>query len=98
MKQTNLQTHLEMYLSLRESLGGVPAMHRRALEDFVRYLSEHCDASKVRAQTAIDWARGPDRQRGACTQYGTRFPYVSESMLSRNGDSRQKSNRKLATP
>jgi len=69
MKQTNLQTHLEMYLSLRESLGGVPAMHRRALEDFVRYLSEHCDASNVRAQTAIDWARGPDRQRGACTQY-----------------------------
>lgn len=69
MKETNLQTRLEMYLSLRESLGDVPAMHRSALESFVRYLSEHCDASNVRAQTAIDWARGPDRQRGACTQY-----------------------------
>lgn len=69
MKETNLQTHLEMYLSLRESLGGVPRNHKRALESFVRYLTEHCDPSNVRAQTAIDWARGPDGQRGACTQY-----------------------------
>ena len=38
MKETNLQTQLEMYLSLRESLGGVPAMHRSALASFVGYL------------------------------------------------------------
>jgi integrase len=69
MKESNLQTQLEMYLSLRESLGGVPAMHRNALASFVQYLGEHCDSSNVRAQTAIDWARGPDRERGACTQY-----------------------------
>jgi integrase len=44
-------------------------MHRQALENFVKYLDEHPDASIYRAQTAIDWARGTDRKRGASTQY-----------------------------
>jgi integrase/recombinase XerD len=69
MNQTYLQSQLEMYLSLRESLGGVPTMHKNALQSFVRYLDEHSGGSNIRAQTAIDWVRGPERRRGACTQF-----------------------------
>lgn len=69
MKSISLQKHLDMYLSLRDSLGGVTLPQRRALEQFIKYVDEQPESSIYRAQTVIDWARGTSGKRGASAQY-----------------------------
>ena len=56
---SDLQMHLENYLSLRQSLGYKLRTHRSALRDFVDYIKTK-KAVSITTQLALAWAMKPD--------------------------------------
>lgn len=54
---TVLQSRLEDYLRLRQSLGFKDAVTRHVLQDFVNHIEAKAQQGPIRAETALDWAR-----------------------------------------
>jgi integrase/recombinase XerD len=54
---TVLQSRLEDYLRLRQSLGFKDAVTRHVLQDFVNHVEDKAQQGPIRAETAVDWAR-----------------------------------------
>lgn len=52
-----LQSRLEDYLRLRQSLGFKDADTRHVLQDFVEHIEAKAPKAPIRAETAVDWAR-----------------------------------------
>jgi len=52
-----LQSRLDVYLELRQSLGYKTSVQKHALRDFLDYLATHGQQDPIRAETVVDWAR-----------------------------------------